>query len=254
MTSTTHPGSDPRPRSPWTGSHHIAQHRWQLDHVVSLPEVVDALTDLAAELTDAHRAGWWLAEPMRGGHLVAARASRRERGRGVAGPAATAPECFVRPGPWRLRVVDEVPAPGMAVFDSGSAPLTPVLAWTGRSLEQVSGPAVPATDVAEAVRQVTPTGLAHRLWGVARAHVGPNLDLVAHGGGLRVHAVRDGVLLRTREALTFRHAADGAESLAQAPSAYEELARTAAEMAAAGGRLLAADDGLVLVSFELGQA
>ncbi|WP_281368963.1 hypothetical protein [Nocardioides ungokensis] len=40
----------------------------------------------------------------------------------------------------------------------------------------------------------------------------------------------------------------------QAASAYEELARTAAEMAAAGGRLLGADDGLVLVSFELGQA
>ncbi|WP_180935796.1 hypothetical protein [Nocardioides ungokensis] len=159
MTSTTHPGSHPRPPSPWTGSHHIAQHRWQLDHVVSLPEVVDVLTDLAAELTDAHHAGWWLAEPLRGGQLVAARASRRERGRGTVGLAATAPERFVRPGPWRLRAVDEVPVPGLAVFDSGSAPLTPVLAWTGRSLEQVSGPAVPATDVAEAVRQVTPTGL-----------------------------------------------------------------------------------------------
>jgi hypothetical protein len=74
MPSTTFTASTPRPRSPWPGSQHHAEHRWQLDGVTSLAEVTRLLTALAAELTNAHRAGWWLVEPMRDGYLAAARA------------------------------------------------------------------------------------------------------------------------------------------------------------------------------------
>lgn len=150
---------------------------------------------------------------------------------------------------WRLRVVDEPPVPGLGVFDSATATRTPVLAWTGRSLDQIGGPDLPADVLAGVVRQVTPTGLPHRLWGVAAARVGPNVDVVAHRSALRLHAVQDGVLVRTCEALTFQHAADGAQTLLQAAAAYERLARTAEEMAAVGGRLVSADDGLLQVSY-----
>ena len=75
---------------------------------------------------------------------------------------------------------------------------------------QVSGPAlavgVLAVGVlAELVDQVALTGLPSRLWGVAPARVGPCLDLVASGSGLRLHAVIDGALVRTHEILTFQH-------------------------------------------------
>ena len=66
---------------------------------------------------------------------------------------------------------------------------------------------------------------------------------------MRVHAVRDGALVRTCEALLLSHAADGAEHLLQAAAAYESLARTADAMAAAGGRLSEADDGFVQVDY-----
>ena len=88
-----------------------------------------------------------------------------------------------------------------------------------------------------------------RLSGACARQVGPNLDLVAVGGALRVHAVRDGALVRTCEALLLSHAADGAEHLLQAAAAYEALARTADAMAAAGGRLSEADDGFVQVRY-----
>lgn len=104
-------------------------------------------------------------------------------------------------------MVDKPPTSGLEVFDAASAPRTPVLAWTGRSLDQVDGPDTAADVLAGVVRQVTPT------------------------------------------ALTFQHAADGAETLLQAAAAYERLARTTAEMTAAGGRLVIADDGLLHVSY-----
>lgn len=122
-------------------------------------------------------------------------------------------------------MVDEPPVPGQEVLDIATADRTPVLAWTGRSLHQVSGPGVPAGVLADAVRQVTPTGLAQRLWGLAAARVGPNFDLVAHGSALRLHTVHDRALVRTHETLTFQHAADGAGTLLQAAAAYERLGR-----------------------------
>jgi hypothetical protein len=254
MSSTTNTGSVSRPRSPWTGSQHQVQHRWQLDGVGSLAEVMRMLTDLAAELTVAHRAGWWLVEPMRAGHLVAARASRRQRGRrdpltGLASRAMPHQPEPHRDPPWRLRLVDEPPSPGLEVFDATAAAATPVLAQTRDSLTHVSGPALSREVLSAVVRQVTPTGLSPGLWGVAPARIGPNVDLVAHGSALRLHAVRDGALVRTCEALTFQHAADGAVDLLQAAASYEQLARTAGRMAAAGGLLVSADDGLLQVAY-----
>jgi len=210
------------------------------------------LTELAAELTAAHHAGWWLVEPMRAGHLIAARASRRQRGRPDALAAGHNPADDGEPGrvpPWRLRLVDEPQPPGCEVFDATSAPATPVLAQTGHSLHQVSGPILKPGVLPEVIRQVRPTGLSPGLWGVCPARVGPNVDLVAHGSALRLHALRDGALVRTCEALTFQHAADGAVDLLQAAASYEQLARTAGQMAAAGGLLVSADDGLLQVAY-----
>ena len=259
MSSTTNTGSVPRPRSPWTGSQHQVQHRWQLDGVGSLAEVMRMLTDLAAELTAAHHAGWWLVEPMWAGHLVAARASRRQRGLQdhLAGPADQARRHQSAPHqstphqdpPWRLRFVDEPPSPGLELFDATAAAATPVLAQNHESLTHVSGPALSREVLSAVVRQLTPTGLSSGLWGLAPARVGPNVDLVAHGSALRLHAVRDGALVRTCEALSFQHAADGAVDLLQAAASYEQLARTAGRMAAAGGLLVSADDGLLQVEY-----
>ena len=130
MSSTTNTSPVPRPRSPWTGSQHETRHRWQLDGVASLAQAMEMLTELAAELTAAHHAGWWLVEPMRSGHLIAARESRRQRGR--RGPVArpTARPALSRVPPWRLRLVDEPPFPGFEVFDATAARTTPVLAQT----------------------------------------------------------------------------------------------------------------------------
>lgn len=75
------------------------------------------------------------------------------------------------------------------------------------------------------------------------------MDLVADGSALRGHAVRDGVLVRTLEALAFAHAADGATTLLQAAAAYRRLAADARAMAVAGGQLVSADDGIVDVAY-----
>ena len=250
MTVTTNHDVAPRPPSPWTGSRHQTLHRWQLDVTASLAGATQTLQVLAAELVAAHQAGWRLVEPMWGGHLVAARASRRRRGQAALGglPAPNTGTALPARG-WRLRVVDEPAAPGLETYDPAAAVDTPVLAWTGRSLDQVSGPDVTAELMAGLVQQVTSTGLPHRLWGIAPARFGPNVDLVADGSALRLHAVQDGVLVRTCEALTFQHAADGAETLLQAASAYQRLARTAEEMAAAGGLLVNSDDGFLYVAY-----
>ena len=239
-----------RPRSPWTGSAHEVRHRWQLDHLGDLDAVVAALHDLAAELACAHAAGWWLAEPMRGGHLLAARASRRQRARSAPAAAtdAASDEAPHLPG-WRLRVVDEPPAPGEQVLDCDAVPATPVLHLTGGRIEQVGGPAVAAAVLASTARQAA--GLTGR-WALGGARVGPARDLVADGSALRLHTVVDGALLRTREVLTFQHAADGATTLAQAGAAYARLAHAAEALAAAGGRLGGVDDGFVQV--DLGAA
>ncbi len=240
----------PRPRSPWTGSQHQTRHRWQLDLVGSLAEAAKDLRQLAAELTAAHAAGWWLVEPLRSGHLLAARASRRQRAREAPGSSPRIGSAFPPVHRWRLRVVDEPPVPGQEVFDAAAAARTPVLACTGRSLAHFSGPGIPAEVLAELVRQVPRTDLAPRLWGLAAARVGPNFDLVADGSALRLHALQDGALVRTQEALTFQHAADGAVTLLQAAAAYERLACAADAMAAAGGLLVGADDGLLHIAYD----
>jgi hypothetical protein len=149
-------------------------------------------------------------------------------------------------------LVHEPPSPGLEVFDASAAGATPVLEQTGHSLAHVSGPVLSPEVLSAVVRQVTPTGLSPGLWGVSPARVGPNIDLVAHGSALRLHSVRAGALVRTCEALTFQHAADGAVDLLQAAASYERLARTAGWMAAAGGWLVSADDGLLQVAYGAG--
>jgi hypothetical protein len=72
MNSTADHDHASRPPSPWSGSQYETQHRWQLDDVRSLTDAAEHLTSLAAELTAAHTAGWWLREPLRNGHLLAA--------------------------------------------------------------------------------------------------------------------------------------------------------------------------------------
>lgn len=239
-----------RPRSPWTGSRYETRHRWQLDVVSDLAEAAKDLRELAAELTAAHAAGWWLVEPMSSGDLLAARASRRQRARQTSGPSPHKGSASPPVPRWRLRVVDEPPAPGQKVLDVEAADRTPVLAWTGCSLNQVSGPGVASDVLADTIRQVIPTGLAQRLWGLVPARVGPNFDLVAHGSALRLHTVQDGALVRTHESLTFQHAADGAAALLQAAAAYERLARAMDAMGAAGGRLVGSDDGLLQIVYD----
>lgn len=247
-TSTTPPVA--RPASPWPGSTYRDRHRWQLETTASLDDARARLSALAAELEAAAGAGWRLELPMRDGDLVATRPSRRARARGaapVADPAgAVAPPVLHG---WRLRVVDEAPD-GAAGLDPADVPRSPVVAWRGDRLELLAGAAMAPGELAELHRQVAPTGLPREVWCVARARVGPGLDLVAAGSRLRGHAARDGRLVRTREALTFQHAADGADGLRQAAAAYRRLATTVDAVAAAGGRLVGADDGLLVVAYD----
>ncbi len=128
-----------RPPSPWPGSQHDARHRWQLEGTTTLPQVAAALREVADELTAADAAGWWLREPVRNGHLLAERASRRRRpAQPLAAPAAEqAPRL---PG-WRLRLVDEPAGPGDVLLDVTAAPGTPVVRSDGSRLVQVAGPA-----------------------------------------------------------------------------------------------------------------
>lgn len=246
-------GSVSPPRSPWTGSRYETRHRWQLDLISDLHEATHHLRRLAVELTAAHAAGWWLTEPMSSGHLSAARASRRQRARGVSRPVPDLRTSLPLPA-WRLRLISESGVPGQEVLNVETASRTPVLAWTGRSLDQVSGPGIDPEVVADTIRQVTPTGLPQRLWALVPARVGANFDLVAHGSALRVHTVQYGVLVRTQESLTFEHAADDAATLLQAASAYERLADAVEAMAAVGGRLVGADNGLLDVVYDLSVA
>lgn len=249
MSVTTERDFVPRPRSPWTGSRYQTRHRWQLDLVGSVGEAAKELRELAAELTAAHTAGWWLMEQMRSGHLLAARASRRRRTGHALDPSPRIDSTTAPVKRWRLRVVDEPPTPGQDVLDTRVTDRTPILAWTGRGLDQVGGPTIPPAVLGELDRQVRPTGLAHRLWGLVPARVGQNYDLVADGGALRQHAVQDGALVRTQETLMFQHAADGAVALPQAAAAYRRLAAVADAMAVAGGALISADDGLLQVGY-----
>ncbi len=242
----------PRPPSPWPGSQYETRHRWQLDGVRSLTDAAEDLRGLAAELTAAHAPGWWLLEPMRSGHLLASRASRRKRAQTTPEPlpaTATAPAIW-----WRLRVIDEPPLPGDEVLDvdSAAADRTPVLASIDHSLRQVGGPPISSSLLTEVTRQLSPDGPGSRRWAVAPARVGPSVDLVANGSALRVHALHDGALVRTVEALTFQHAADGAATLLEATAAYLRLARAADAMAAAGGRLVHVDDGRLHISYAHG--
>ena len=105
----------PRSASPWSGSRHETQHRWQLDGARSLSDAADHLHALATELTTAHEASWALVEPVHNGHLLATRASRRKRAQLTPEPrpagVPTAPAIQ-----WRLRVVDEPPLTGDEVL------------------------------------------------------------------------------------------------------------------------------------------
>lgn len=64
-----------------------------------------------------------------------------------------------------------------------------------------------------------------------------------------MHAVDEGSLVRTLEALSFVHAADRATTLLAAVAAYRRLAAATDRMAAAGGRLDGVDDGLLHVAY-----
>lgn len=238
----------PRPASPWSGSTYAIRHRWQLDGVTTLAQAADSLRDIAAELGDAHDAGWWLTEPVRNGHLLAERASRRRRPPRPVAPAS-AEQAPRLPTGWRLRVVDEPPVPGDAVFDLAVAPSTPTVSWNGTRLAHAGGPALPDALLAELHRQVAPAGLDDRVWGVAAARVGRAYDLLAEGTALRVHTVDDGRLVRTAEALSFMHAADRASTLLAVAAAYRRLADAVDLMTAQGGRLTAVDDGLLHVAY-----
>ncbi len=96
-------------------------------------------------------------------------------------------------------------------------------------------------------RQVSLAGQVARVrrWGVAPARIGPGFDLIAEGSALRAHAVHAGVLSRIQDAVSFQHATD----LARAAAAYRRLAVEVEAVIAAGGRLLSADDGLVLADY-----
>ncbi|MGA9310676.1 MAG: hypothetical protein WBV74_09935, partial [Pseudonocardiaceae bacterium] len=181
----------------------------------------------------------------------ATRASRRKRAQLTQEPrpAAVTAATAIR---WRLRVVDQPPLPGDEVLHltgTAAAERTPVLAPTGRSLSQVSGPPVFPSLLDKVTRQLLPTGLGRRLGGLAPARVGPGVDLVADGSALRVHALHDGALVRTQETLAFQHAAEGAAALPAAAAAYQRLARAADAMVTAGGRLLSVDDGRLFISY-----
>ncbi|WP_432489178.1 hypothetical protein, partial [Kineococcus sp. SYSU DK018] len=223
---------------------------------------------MADELSAAHAAGWWLSEPMRSGHLHAARLSRRRRARPTgdappdSSPAPPALDQQRAAGSWRLRLVDEAGVDGEEVFDPAAAPKAPLLAVTGDlahdsgadgrpGLVQVAGPALEAGVLEEMTRQVSLAGQVARVrwWGVAPARIGPGFDLIAEGSALRAHAVHAGVLMRIQDAVSFQHAADGATDLARAAAAYRRLAVEVEAVIAAGGRLLSADDGLVLADY-----
>ena len=272
MTLMTQPWTSPRPPSPWPGSQHHEQHRWQLDEAPDLPAVAAAVLELADQLSAAHAAGWWLSEPMRGGHLHAARLSRRQRAESSTGaPRRAAAGESVPPQPaegrWRLRVVNEAANAGEDVFAPAAAPATPVLALEAlqalgaqdagddvqavHGLTQVAGPPLQDAVLTEMARQLGAAGAVDPglRWGVSPARVGLGFDLVAEGSALRSHTVRAGVLARTREALVFAHAADDAADLAQAAAAYRRLAAEVEAVIAAGGRLLSADEGMVLVDY-----
>lgn len=238
-----------RPRSPWSGSRHETEYRWQLDGVRSLPAAASELRAIAAELQAAHAAGWSLVEPMLDGHLLATRPSRRQRaecspvsaGAGKIGTAPQSPR-------WRVRLVTEPPVDDQ-VLQLSAARRTPVLRWVDGALQHDSRPTVAADMLAALTRQVSMAEVEEKRWGVAPARVGPNVDLVAEGSALRIHAVDDGALVRLVEVLTFQHAADQAPTLPDAAAAYERLAQAADAMAAAGGRLVGVDDGMLDVRY-----
>ncbi len=113
----------------------------------------------------------------------------------------------------------------------------------------VAGPPPDGTVLAGLLRRLETVDDGGRRWGVARARVGPVLDVVADGSALRVHALTPGGLVRTAEVLAFLHGADRATTLPSAAAAYRRLAAAADAMARAGGRLEATDDGLLHVGY-----
>lgn len=77
---------------------------------------------------------------------------------------------------------------------------------------------------------------------------------MADGSALRLHTVEDGVLVRSEEAVSFQHAADGAGTLEEVAAAYRALAAVLEGMADAGGQLLHTDDGFLHISYDRAMA
>jgi hypothetical protein len=157
-----------------------------------------------------------MVQSVHNGRLLATRASRRQRAQVALEPrpaGVTVAPAFR----WRLRVVDEPPLPGDEVLHlrgTAAAERTSVLASIGRSLGQVSGPPISSSLLDVVTRQLLPTGLGRRLWGLAPARVGPSVDLVADGSALRVHAEASRGIEPTQDTrqvkqeMPRRHAAD----------------------------------------------
>ena len=240
-----------RPPSPWSGSHHEELLRWQLEQVRSLDEAARTLRAVAAVLADAHRAGWWLEEPVARGRLVAARASRRTRA--AAPPRArrdrpTAPSAPAlaaaggRRAPARRR---RGPAPRSrrARADPGRGPRRGD--WA-----QVGGPAL-APGEREALRRPA------RGPGRRRAHAGRS---PAPGSarcstwsrtGRRCGCTPCGTAGSCARSRRCRSSTPrtAAATLADAAAAFLRLAGAVEASARAGGRLDGTDDGLLHVVY-----
>ncbi|WP_155976660.1 hypothetical protein [Nocardia sp. 348MFTsu5.1] len=235
--------------SPWPGSEYSAQLDWDLDDVGTLPELAGKLTATGEQLLAAHVAGWTLVAPMSDGRLHARRQSRRMRGRAPVSPVGIPSGDLAPRLRWRLRIVDEPADERSDRLTVEAATATPWLLARGDRLEQLSGPEIDADTLARVQAQFGPGEAGDRRWALVSARIGPSKDLIAEGSRLRLHAVVDGVVLRTVETLGHRHAADRATDLPAAAGAYRRLAAAAMAMHQAGGRLGAIDDGFVVVEY-----
>jgi hypothetical protein len=221
------------------------RHRWQLDGVVTLAEATDALRAVADELEAAHGAGWWLSSRSATATCWPSarpdddarrnRSPHRLPSRRRACPAGACGWSTSRPAP-----ATRCSTPLQRRAPRSCAP-------TARGCGRSAGRRWP-TRCSPSCSDSTPHQDA-RGWAVAPARVGPAHDLVADGSALRVHAVEEGRLVRTLEAVSFVHAADRATTLLAAAAAYRRLADATDRMAAVGGRLDGVDDGLLHVAY-----
>lgn len=235
------------PPSPWRGSEHLQLLGWELDDVNSLPEAAFRIREISAELRAAHTAGWYLVSTMLDGRLHARRSSRRQRARTQ--PDADVVRTAPNPVRVRIRIVNETASPIWPSLTVDAAIATPWLAFRDGGLQHVAGPEPDDADLRIVTEQVDSGALGSRRWAVVSARVGPGLDLVAEGSGLRAHAIVDGVVVRTQETLSLKHAADNATTLPDAAAAYSRSADTAVAMSHAGGTFSSIDDGFLVVEY-----